>query len=145
MGQTDLSKQCRPRSDATCGIWSGSTLFATFPVVLFYSLTGGKFKMVLTEFSSSCIMPYQLLWVILLSPRKRKKSDNKANDHRKERNREGWVKSRNKRNMPLFSTCCKYSPLFRTNTPCSSLRNRYRYSDRYGKELQCVRVNKVHY
>ena len=33
--QTCQSKQCRPWSDATfCGIWSGSTLFATHPAVL---------------------------------------------------------------------------------------------------------------
>ena len=32
-GQTGLSKQCRPRSDAAeCGIWSGSILFATHSV-----------------------------------------------------------------------------------------------------------------
>ena len=39
---TDLSKQCRPRSDVAateCGIWSGSTLFATHPAIL-HTLTG---------------------------------------------------------------------------------------------------------
>ena len=35
--QTVLSKQCRPWSDATeCGIWSGSTLFATHPEQTFF-------------------------------------------------------------------------------------------------------------
>ena len=34
-GQTGLSKQCRPRSDATeRGVWSGSALFATHPAIL---------------------------------------------------------------------------------------------------------------
>ena len=34
-GQTGLSKQCRLRSDAAeCGIWSGSTLFATDTAIL---------------------------------------------------------------------------------------------------------------
>ena len=34
--QTGLSKQFRPRPDATeCGIWPGSTLFATYPAVVF--------------------------------------------------------------------------------------------------------------
>ena len=33
-GRTGLSKQCRPRSDTKeCGVWSGSTLTATDPVV----------------------------------------------------------------------------------------------------------------
>ena len=32
---TDLSKQCRPWSDAAlCGVWSGSTLFAIHQVVV---------------------------------------------------------------------------------------------------------------
>ena len=35
LGQTYLSKQCKPRPDvAEHGIWSGSTLFATYPAVL---------------------------------------------------------------------------------------------------------------
>ena len=34
-GKTCLSKQCRPWSDAAeCGVWSGSTLFATHPEIL---------------------------------------------------------------------------------------------------------------
>ena len=34
-GKTDVSKQCRPWSDAAeCGVWSGSTLFATHPAIL---------------------------------------------------------------------------------------------------------------
>ena len=34
-GQRDLSKQCRPRSDAAKrGVWSGSTLFATYRAIL---------------------------------------------------------------------------------------------------------------
>ena len=33
-GKTGLSKQCRLRSDAgKCGVWSGSTLFATYPAI----------------------------------------------------------------------------------------------------------------
>ena len=34
-GQTGMSKQRRPRSDATKrGVWSGSTMFATQPAIL---------------------------------------------------------------------------------------------------------------
>ena len=41
-GQTVLSKQCRPRSDAAeRGVWSGSTLFATHPAIL-HTFTGSK-------------------------------------------------------------------------------------------------------
>ena len=41
-GQTGLSKQCRPRSDAAKrGVWSGSTLLATHPAIL-YTFTGSK-------------------------------------------------------------------------------------------------------
>ena len=41
-GQTSLSKQCRHRSDAAqCGVWSGSTLFATHPAIL-HTFTNSK-------------------------------------------------------------------------------------------------------
>ena len=37
-----LGKQCRPRSDAAeCGVWSGSTLFATHPALL-HIFTGSE-------------------------------------------------------------------------------------------------------
>ena len=41
-GQTGLSKQCWPRSDAAeRGVWSGSTLFATHPTIL-HTFAGRK-------------------------------------------------------------------------------------------------------
>ena len=41
-GQTGLSKQCRPRSDATeRGVWSGSTLFAIHPAIM-HTFSGSK-------------------------------------------------------------------------------------------------------
>ena len=41
-GQTTLGKQYRPRSDAAeCGVWSGSTLFATHPAIS-HIFTGSK-------------------------------------------------------------------------------------------------------
>ena len=37
LGWLDLSKLCRPRSDAAeCGVWSAFTLFATQPTVFFF-------------------------------------------------------------------------------------------------------------
>ena len=40
-GQTDLSKQCRAKSDATeRGVRMGSTLFATHPALYTYSQVG---------------------------------------------------------------------------------------------------------
>ena len=41
-GLSRLSKQCKPRSDAAeRGVWSGSTLFAPHPVIV-YTFTGSK-------------------------------------------------------------------------------------------------------
>ena len=44
-GKTSLSKQCRPRSDAVHrSVWSGSTLFATHPAIL-YTFIGNKMNL----------------------------------------------------------------------------------------------------
>ena len=52
-GQTGLSKQCRPRSDATeCGIWSGSTLFDTHQVIL-HTFTCSKMDLLKRSISKS--------------------------------------------------------------------------------------------
>ena len=44
-GQTGLSKQCKPRSDAAeCGVWSGSTMFVTHPAIL-YTFIGSRMEL----------------------------------------------------------------------------------------------------
>ena len=56
-GQTSLSKQSRPRSDAAeRGVWSGSTLFATHPAIL-HIFIGNKIDVYKEKYPKFIIYP----------------------------------------------------------------------------------------
>ena len=68
-GKTTMSKKCRPTSDATeRGVWSGPTLFATPPAIL-YTFIGNKMDLLKRSTVDSRYLEFQgTLWNTSIYP-----------------------------------------------------------------------------